>query len=760
MNEGLGKDANSVAEYLDNTLSVEKVAEFERICLESDVHLAEVAACHQILTLVLGEPAEIAPELKERIYRLPHELPTRQETDAALHAPAETAAPTRAPAGESSATPPALASQPVPRPHDDDEHWTEAPDYLKRHRPSRWKPLGIAALIAFCLVLAGLRGMGPLNRSHPLARWLGLGPEQIAQQSSTPETSTDAPATTGSQAERTAAPPGADLNPAERTPPASQPQDVEAASPQTPGPPTEPEPSDTSQLPPAANGISPTTPDDSGRTEASTPAADVPAQQEPATADEPPRPEIPMPLDSPPEDVAAPAASPPAPEPPTLINPLASNNPNSDDVSTPVPALPPRPETAGPNATAVETGAGPPADDTPSPTDRPSLEAGRYLSDDQLLLRYDDASQLWQRLPSRSPLQVTDQLLSLPIYRPQVMLPTGMQLTLVGAARVQMEASPDEQTPQVRLEFGRVTVVTFARAGTKIGLAWNNRAAITVFADTDTTLAMEVTRQHVPGTNPEEQDAHIVLRVYPTSGSIEWQSQDTPAFPVPTGQRLTLVDGGPARLDEVEQVPDWVDGRDARPTDSIAGRGLESKVMTDRSAALSLKEQADSRRVEVRSLAACSLAYLGEFDPLLLALNDTLLKSYWSDQYRVLGECLALNRDGATRIREALEQRHGAEAEQLFRMLWGYSSQQLADGGAKALVDALDHESSDFRIAAIENLKTITGTPSLYLPHFTETQRRSAVFKWREKLNQNQIQYAELPEIVRLLENETEPSTP
>lgn len=145
-----GLDPNLVAEYLDNVLTPEQVVEVERVCLESDLQLAEVAACHQILTLVLAETPEVAPTRLERFYALgpvaPEDrLETKEPSEAAKAAP---------------------APQPAALAEESEEFVPRLPDYLK---PAPWSqrvaPTAGIALIA-------LLGIGLLVMDRDLFRGL------------------------------------------------------------------------------------------------------------------------------------------------------------------------------------------------------------------------------------------------------------------------------------------------------------------------------------------------------------------------------------------------------------------------------------------------------------------------------------------------------------------------------------------------------------------------------------------------------------
>jgi hypothetical protein len=164
---GPGLDPNTVAEYLDNILPADRVPDFEKVCLEaeSDVQLAEVASCHQILTLVLGEAAEIDPASRQRMYQLP-EVAARAEAENRRAAVAASVA-TGDGAGGGDGAP--RRSRPKPT----------VPEYLRESAPRRRHLLQNATWLALagCFLAVVLLALGQFEEGTllgNLVRRLGV----------------------------------------------------------------------------------------------------------------------------------------------------------------------------------------------------------------------------------------------------------------------------------------------------------------------------------------------------------------------------------------------------------------------------------------------------------------------------------------------------------------------------------------------------------------------------------------------------------
>ena len=145
-------DCNTVAEYLDNELPPDRLPDFEEVCLKSEMHLAEVAACHQILTMVLGEPVDIDIESRERMYQLPT-ISNRVDEERLAAAEAVNML-----SGDGNIPVPAAPVKIRPRP--------VVPEYL-RDPPRKWRLLPAmaitffaAAAITLILVMLGLFNPG------------------------------------------------------------------------------------------------------------------------------------------------------------------------------------------------------------------------------------------------------------------------------------------------------------------------------------------------------------------------------------------------------------------------------------------------------------------------------------------------------------------------------------------------------------------------------------------------------------------------
>ena len=172
-----------------------------------------------------------------------------------------------------------------------------------------------------------------------------------------------------------------------------------------------------------------------------------------------------------------------------------------------------------------------------------------------------------------------------------------------------------------------------------------------------------------------------------------------------------------------------------------ATAAIEPLLQPDRPVELVMREESTHRRREVRTLAIRSLGYLGDFDACIEALNDKDERATWSAYFDELRQAVARGPETAARVRESYEKLRGPEAAKLYRMLWGYSADDLRKGADAELVDGLSNlDSLDVRVLAIENLKLITGPATHgYNPTEPAMARAGKVKKWKEKLKKGEI---------------------
>ena len=361
-------------------------------------------------------------------------------------------------------------------------------------------------------------------------------------------------------------------------------------------------------------------------------------------------------------------------------------------------------------------------------------------------IRWDEQTEDWYRLTARTKLFVGDHLRVLPAYRPEIVLSPGIQVLFAEPSVVHLTPPSPEGEATLRIDYGQAYIGTAGIPGNRVHLQLGDRTSTITFLEAASEVAIEVRRWLSPGNHPERGEAVDVVRVFTRDGGIAWQDEESaPAVEVQQGEMRIITNGRGETMTAME-VPNWVYGEDLRDIDRAASITLNSLLVPERSIKLSLKEQLTDRRTEIRSLAASSLAYLGDFSAIVAELRDSRQRAHWSTHFDVLRQLMASSPETAVVIRETWEMLDPQIADQAYRLLYGYRDQDLSDGADQTLVDLLDHESLTLRVLAFENLRRITGKSLFYMPHITEEQRRGSVRNWRERLAAGAIRYDSPPQ--------------
>ena len=264
-------------------------------------------------------------------------------------------------------------------------------------------------------------------------------------------------------------------------------------------------------------------------------------------------------------------------------------------------------------------------------------------------------------------------------------------------------------------------------------------------------LAVDVQRIFVAGNNYENQAAPIKATWYLTSGSVEWPtaSGGTQTIQAPAmWQTLDGIDEIPERIDE---LPGWIDHDLVTDVERRARGNLAEELDDGQPVRIRLLELTDGkglgRKKEVRILAAAASVFVGEFEPLVKAINDSDQSRAWETHLLALRQAMALSPEDAAHVRQAFVNIRGEEAAQdLMEMVVGYNAEQIGTsreeiqaGALARLIEWLDHDSLDYRVLASHNINEITGKTKGYRPNDTSKRRKIHLRKLWDALEANEL---------------------
>ncbi|MEM9828387.1 MAG: hypothetical protein AAF958_17490 [Planctomycetota bacterium] len=774
------EDANVVSEYLDSTLTAEQVAELERALLASEPHLAEVAACHQILTMVLGKPADVSPELRQRIYASPQHLHDTPATDsysslqmdggvaasnngtgidsavtAALGAAGVPAADSQAAASddavsdnpEDAATAVAAGTpdggslaaensaaaleggvvEPVGR---TDSGVTDAASRIRQREAaggysydpllteeSSFRPTRIVSWLVSASLFAILLFALTKVFIAPLL-------DQRVAENQTPEP----PVGVGDDGEGVEV-----ISPGDRTPDGELADDGELAG---------------DELMPTRQADSLPAPSGSSSLVDSAESVMEPADTEAIAAGET-------------DSLAEAAGGADAPD-----GAVETKPPVQEDVA---PMLPPKPEqdlagqSAGesPNATAPvqqddtlqpREGEITPAQKGDAMTPLPPASLAKIPDailgpTPSLLIAIDDSGQA-TRVQAGDRVPLRTRLIVPPKFRVEIQIGDSVTWTLVGPGKISLQ--PDDGLLVLEQISGR-SLLQPRRDGVNVPLAIGPRLLAAHFEKADSLIACESIWKRAPGQPLDQPNRLPLARILAVQGEMDFAAGGIDAVALKNGDQFQWFGRQPPTVGRAGLIPPWI--RSDAPVgndgllDQSAREGLLLQIEQDRPLELSLREAADFRRPEVAALAAQTLLELGDAEYFFSSegvLNRPKQMLYFKSHIAALADEVNESPQRAAELLADIAKMDSASIREIEKLLTGFSQVELENGGDEKLVGWLESPTMSVRALAIDQLEAITGVTLGYRGDMEPKARREPyVKKWRARLRKGDIRWPE-----------------